>query len=103
MRFRRARPFADLVDRQLSLFGAQRSDLLDACTEALTAYREAGRDDAEERYGDYVDAVEEAREALEEMRDSYTATLDGEAARTYRESFDRAARRRFPGLDVGLE
>jgi hypothetical protein len=103
MRLGRRRPFTDLVDRQLELFAGEHGALLEACERALDDYRESDRDDAEERYGDYVDAVDEARAALEEMRDTYAATLDAATADGYRAAFDAAARRRFPELSSGLE
>ncbi|MFN8186793.1 MAG: hypothetical protein U0R69_06925 [Gaiellales bacterium] len=103
MRLGRRRPFADLVDRQLVLFTGEHGGLLAACGRALDEYRASGRDDAEERYGAYVDAVDEARDALEEMRDTYAGVLDGETANAYRDAFDAAVRRRFPELAGELE
>jgi hypothetical protein len=62
--------------------------------EAERAYDEAEREDAEERYGDYLDLVEDAVEALAELRDAYASTLD--EPRAYLREFDRAAGRRLP-------
>ena len=66
-------------------------------------YRAAGRDDAEERYGSHVDAIDEAREALEDMHDGYAATLGGTAADEYTRAFTREVARRFPDLALELE
>jgi hypothetical protein len=85
-----------VVGRQLDLFAREHAELLDECDAALRAYDRAAADDAEERYGDYVDATDAAREALEELRDAYAATLDGATADSYRAAFDEAARKRFP-------
>jgi hypothetical protein len=64
--------------------------------EAEHAYDEADREEAEERFGDYLDLVEEAVEALAELRDAYASTLD--EPRVYLREFDRAAARRLPGV-----
>ena len=69
--------------------------------EALKAYDSAGRDEAEERYGEFVDLVDTGREVLLDMRDAFAESLDDEAADEYRLVFDDLVRRRFPrfGLD----
>ncbi len=103
MGWRRRRPFADIVVRQLAIFADEHSGLLEACGRTLREFRASGRDDAEERYGSYVDAIDEAREALEEMRDTYASTLDGAAAAAYARTFTREAARRFPDLVLELE
>ena len=59
MRLRR-RAFGDLVATQLELFAADHAQLLAACEAALRAYDDAAGEDAEERYGEYVDLVDEA-------------------------------------------
>jgi uncharacterized protein YukE len=99
---RRAR-FADLVERQLDVFAAGHVGLLRDCDAALRAYRAAPGGEAEERYGSYVDLVDEAREALEELRDAYAETLDEAAADAYRAAFNRQARKRYPELTLELE
>jgi hypothetical protein len=98
VRLRRERPFADVARRQLDLFGAEHATLLGECDAALRAYDGAPAEDAEERYGAYVEATDAAREALEELRDSYAATLDPDAADAYAAVFAAAARKRFPAL-----
>ncbi len=93
--------FVDLVERQLELFEAEHADLLDDCRSALDAYNAAPTDEAEELYGDYVDQVDAARDALLGYRYAYASTLDAEAADEYEEVFNRLARKRLPSL--GLE
>ena len=95
--------FVDLVERQLELYAAEHTRLLDECGEALDAYNSAPRDEAEELYGDYVDLVDDAREALLEYRDRYAATLDSEAAGEYEELFNQLVRKRLPSLGLELD
>lgn len=102
MRLRR-RPFADLIERQLDLFARDQSDLIAECGAAEEAYDQANRDEAEERYGDYVDLVETATEALADLRDAFARTLDEDKAEDYEEAFNRAVARRLPrfALEIG--
>ena len=97
MRFRRDR-FGDLVRRQLDLFVEDERELLREAEAAEQAYDEAERDDAEEAYGDYQLVLESVVDRLEELRDTYAATLDDDVADEYEQAFDRAARKRFPKL-----
>ena len=100
---RRRSPFADLVERQLALFATENAELLERIDAALVAYDEAGSENAEERFGDYLDLVGEAREALEEIRDAYASTLPAETADEYRSVFAQLAARRFPVASLELE
>jgi hypothetical protein len=103
MRFRRAR-FAEVVQRQLDLFAADQADALFAEVSAAKArYDAAERDSAEEAYGDYVDVVESATEALADMRWRYAATLDEAAADEYEAEFNRAVRKRWPALGLEID
>jgi hypothetical protein len=102
--FRRRR-FADLIDRQLDLFAEdQRHAIFEEVRERKAAYDRAARDDAEELYGDYVDAVETATEALADMRDRFARTLEDDAAEEYEREFNRAVKKRWPpfGLEIDL-
>jgi len=93
--------FRDVIVRQLDLFAHDQAALLEDCEAALVAYRQAEREDAEARYGEYVDAVDAAREELERLRDAYAETLDGPVAQEYASAFATLARKRFP--DVASE
>jgi hypothetical protein len=95
--------FVDLVERQLELFEAENADLLADCRTALDAYNAATRGEAEELYGDYVDQVDAARDALLAYRYTYARTLDDEAADEYEEVFNRVARKRLPRLGLELD
>jgi hypothetical protein len=96
VRLGRKRPFADLVARQLDLFAADHAGLLADCEAALRAYDAAPADEAEERYGDYVDLVDAVRDELESLRNGYARTLDAETVEPYEAAFAVEARRRFP-------
>lgn len=73
------------------------------CEAALDAYNAASREDAEERYGDYVDLVDAAREALVDYRDAYARTLDRDAAEEYEDVFNGLARKRLPRFALELD
>jgi uncharacterized protein YukE len=93
--FRRRR-FADLIERQLDLFEEDHADEIAETVTRLKTYNAAAREDAEEAYGDYADSVDWVRESLEELRDTYQRTLDGEAGDAYEAEFDRAVAKRWP-------
>jgi len=102
VRFRRD-PFRDVIARQLDLFVEDEADLLEECREKARLYERAPREDAEEAYGDYVDLVEAATEALADMRDRFAQTLDEDAAEGYEDAFNRAVRKRWPELGLEIE
>lgn len=95
--------FVELVERQLELFETEHAGLIRDCEAALDAYDAALRDEAEERYGDYVDLVDAAADALVEYRDGYARTLAGEAAEEYEAAFNRLARKRLPRFGLELD
>jgi class 3 adenylate cyclase len=100
---RRRGRFAELIERQLALFAAEHAGLIADCEAALRAYDRASREEAEERYGDFVDLVETATEQLAGLRDGFAGTLDEAAAAQYRAAFNQAVVRRFPRFAVELE
>jgi hypothetical protein len=95
--------FRDVIARQLDLFVEDEADLLEECRAKARLYESAPREEAEETYGDFVDAVEAATEALADMRDRFARTLGDGAAEEYEESFNRAVRRRWPELGLEIE
>ena len=99
----RRRRFADVVSRQLELFEREHAGLIRDCEAAEEAYDRADRDEAEERYGDYLDLVETAAEVLAELRDGYASTLDEAAATEYGRAFHQAVALRFPAFAVQVE
>lgn len=97
------RPFADLVRRQLDLLAQDQAALLAEAREAETAWQRAGRDDAEEAYGDWQLVADAIAERLLDLRETYAATLEEDAADAYRRAFGRAAAKRFPRFTTLLE
>jgi hypothetical protein len=99
----RRRRFADLIGRQLDLFERENRGLIDDCVAAERAYNEAPRDEAEERYGDYVDLVETGTELLADLRDNFASTLEESIATEYEEAFNRAVAKRFRRFALEIE
>ena len=98
--FRRAR-FARVIEAQLALFEQDHVDVIDEARDRLAAYNRAGRDEAEELYGDYVDAVETGTEILADVRDHYARTVDD--ADAYCAEFNRAVAKRLPEFALEIE
>lgn len=84
--------------RQLDLLAEDEADLLAEAGEAERAYDAADREDAEEAYGDFQLVLDALADRLIDLRATYAATLDDEAALEYEAAFDRAATKRFPSL-----
>ena len=102
MIFRRRR-FTDVISRQLDLFEREQRGLIDDCAAAERAYDRAGRDEAEERYGDYMDLVETGTELLADLRDNFASTLGEDAADEYEMEFNRAVAKRLPRFALEIE
>ena len=94
IRFRRGR-FGELVDRQLAIFAVDEVELLAEAVCAEDAWTRAGREDAEEAYGDWQLVCNAIGERLLDLRERYAATLDEDVGAHYRAAFDRAAAARF--------
>ena len=94
--------FTDLIERQLTFFVEDNADLIAACDQAERAYDDAGREEAEERYSEFLELVEEAVDALAEIRDTYAQTLEGDVAVDYEQAFDREVGTRMPRFTLGL-
>ena len=102
MRFRRTR-FGEVIDRQLALFVSEHADVIEESDAKLRLYNAADRDDAEELYGDYVDAVETGTEILADLRDNFASTLDEATAEEYESAFNRAVEKRLPRFGLEIE
>ena len=100
--FRRKR-FADLISRQLDLFEREHAGVIAEAEARLDAYNRADRDEAEELYGDYVDAVETGTEILADMRWEYIRTLDDDAAEEYEAEFNRVVMKRLPSFALEID
>lgn len=92
-----------MIDRQLDLFAREHAGLVRELETALEAYRRARPETAEERYADYLELVDDGRDALEAMRESYAATLEEGVDDSYRVAFDERAQQRWPtfGFELG--
>jgi hypothetical protein len=101
MLFRRR--FAEVIARQLDLFVREHGDLIAECDAAERRYDAAGREDAEELYGDYVDLVESGTELLADLRDNFARTLDEAQSEEYEEAFNRAVVKRLPRFGLEIE
>ena len=95
--------FVDLVERQIALFTAENAGLIRDTEAALDTYNRAPRDEAEERYGDYLDLVETGTDELVELRDNFAATLDEDSYEEYHEVFNRIVRKRLPRFGLELD
>ena len=95
MKLRRRGPFDELVERQLSLFAEDDAELLHEAEDAEAAWNAAGRETAEEAYGDYQLVVDAIADRLLDLREAYAATLDSAAADAYRAARATGAARRF--------
>jgi hypothetical protein len=97
---RRAR-FAHVIEAQLDLFVREHRDVIEDVATRLERYNAAERDEAEELYGDYVDAVETGTEILADLRDNYAQAL--EDPDPYLREFNRAVKRRLPEYALEIE
>jgi hypothetical protein len=95
--------FVDVVERQIALFTAENQGLIRDTESALDAYNRAPRDEAEERYGDYLDLVETGTDELIELRDNFAATLDEDSYEEYHEVFNRTVRKRLSRFGLELD
>lgn len=93
--------YAKVIDAQLDLFIRDNQDVIDEVRERFELYNRSDRSDAEELYGDYVDAVETGTDILANMRDHYSATLDEPDG--YVSAFNRAVAKRLREFGVEIE
>jgi hypothetical protein len=87
--------FGDLVRRQLDLFESEEEELLREARDADDAWSRAGREESEELYGDYQLVVDALAERLLDLRETYAASLEDDAADEFRGAFNRTAGKRF--------
>ena len=98
--FRRS-PYAQVIAAQLDLFVRDHPDVVQEANERLKAYDQASRDEAEELYGDYVDAVETGTEILADVRDHYARSVDDPDR--YCLEFNRAVAKRLRPFALEIE
>ena len=92
-----------MISRQLDLFVRDQLELLRACDVAELAYDRAERGEAEERFGDYQELVEEGTEILADLRDNFASTLDESSAEEYEAAFNRAVAKKLPRFGLEIE
>lgn len=92
-----------MIATQLDQFAVEHRFVIEEVDECLAAYNAAGRDEAEELYGDYVDAVETATELLADIRDHYASRLEEGVDERYQREFNRAVDRRWQAFAVEIE
>ena len=95
--------FEDVIRRQLDLFETDHADLIADCEAAERAYDAAGRDEAEERYGEYAELVETGTEELAALRDHFASAMTASAAEEYEAEFNRAVLVRLPRFALEIE
>ena len=93
--------YAKVVDAQLDLFIREHHDVIEEARQRLELYNRSDRSEAEELYGDYVDAVETGTDILIDMRDHYSATLADPD--TYVSAFNRGVSKRLREFSVETE
>ena len=93
--------YAEIIAAQLDLFVREHADVLADVADRLRRYNAAERDEAEELYGDYVDAVETGTEILADLRDNYAQSL--EEPDRYLAEFNRAVKQRLPEYALEIE
>ncbi len=95
--------WGEVIARQLDLFVREHADVIEEARERLAFYNRADRDEAEELYGDYVDAVETGTELLADIRDHFARTLDEGVDEQYEREFNRAVAKRLPEFALEIE
>jgi isocitrate dehydrogenase kinase/phosphatase len=100
--FRRGR-FADVISRQLDLFAQDNRAVIDEAAYRHSLYDGSDRDDSEELYGDYIDALETATEILADMRDDYARNIEEGPDEEYETAFNRAVAKRWPMFALEIE
>jgi len=101
--FRRRSRFDDVITRQLDLFEQDHRYAIEEVQERFEAYSSADRDEAEELFGDYSDAVETATELLADIRDAYSRLLEEGIDERYETEFNRAVLKRWPPFALEIE
>ena len=80
------------------MFERDHRGLIDDCIAAERAYNRAPRDEAEERYGDYVDLVETGTEVLAELRDNFARRSTRTPPRSTSDAFNARRNEALPAL-----
>ena len=92
-----------MIRRQLDLFENEHADLIADCEAAERAYDAAGREEAEERYGEYLDLVETGTEELASLRDHFASAMTASAAGEYETEFNQAVLAQLPRFALEID
>ena len=103
MIFRRRGRFGDVISRQLDLFARDHVYAIEEVNERLEAFNRADRDEAEELFGDYSDAVETATELLADIRDAYSRLLEEGIDEVYEAEFNKSVLKRWPPFALEID
>lgn len=95
--------FSDVIKRQLELFEQDQRAVIEDVETALQKYNQAGADEAEARYEEYLDLVETGTEELAALRDNFARAMDDEASEQYEAEFNRAVAKRLPRFALQIE
>jgi hypothetical protein len=95
--------FSDVIKRQLEVFAVDQRAIIEDVETALQKYNQAAADEAEARYEEYLDLVEEGTEELAALRDNFASAMDEEAAEEYEAEFNRAVAKRLPRFALQIE
>lgn len=91
--------FIEVVDRQLAIFANDHADLISQARSALANYAsEPDPRSAQDHYADHDELAEQVEEHLDDMYRHFAATLDTDAARLYRKTFAKRAKRAYKDL-----
>jgi hypothetical protein len=97
--FRRRHNFREVVDRQLAIFAADHTALVDQARAALASYHaHSDLRDAQEHYQEHDELAEEVEELLDDMYRNFARTLEPKSERAYRRQFARRARAEYGDL-----
>ena len=93
-----------MIDRQLDLFERDNRRRSRRRASGWRRYNRADRDEAEELYGDYVDAVEtRSRRSSRTSATTYARTLEEGVDEQYEREFNRAVAKRMPAFALEIE
>lgn len=91
--------FRDVVDRQLSIFAQDHSDLVDEARAALAGYHaQPDVRAAQDAYQTHDELAEEVEDLLDAMYRNFARTLEEKPAAAYRKQFARRAKAQYGDL-----
>jgi hypothetical protein len=93
------RAFREVVDRQLAIFAADHTALVDQARAALASYHaQPDVRAAQEQYQEHDELAEEVEDLLDAMYRNFARTLEPKAEQAYRKQFIRRAKAQYGDL-----